>query len=320
MTRRTEPRAMLPHAMQEVLAHTSRAAAPTDADRARITDALRARLGVAALPEGFVPPAANPMGAAGGAAAAPRASAGGIETGDLSGLGDLGGLGSIGRAGRARGLSMREVGTRGWLGVVAGTGVMAGALGFLLGLTMAEHDDHGVDLAAPAAIERTPATEAPTELERPAPPPGAAEPPRPDRSGVERESGPAAPAAGTHRADTSSIADGQTHAALPRPRLESSRAGRLSFAEVLERLRRANLALRHGQASLALIHLSELDRRGGETLREEREVTRVLALCASGDSASARRAAAALLTRADGTIYAPRLESSCARDGEPPQP
>jgi hypothetical protein len=92
----------------------------------------------------------------------------------------------------------------------------------------------------------------------------------------------------------------------------------LSFAEVLERLQRANLALREGQASLALIQLSELDRRGGHVLREEREATRVLALCAIGDSASARHAAASLRASATGSIYAPRLDASCAREHEEP--
>jgi hypothetical protein len=52
-------------------------------------------------------------------------------------------------------------------------------------------------------------------------------------------------------------------------------------------------------------------------LREERETTRVLALCAIGNSAEARRAAAPLLAGAAGSIYAPRLDSSCARQCEP---
>jgi hypothetical protein len=43
---------------------------------------------------------------------------------------------------------------------------------------------------------------------------------------------------------------------------------------VLERLQRANRALRQGQAPLALIQLSELDRQADEALHEERETTR----------------------------------------------
>jgi hypothetical protein len=86
---------------------------------------------------------------------------------------------------------------------------------------------------------------------------------------------------------------------------------------VLERLQRANRALRQGQAPLALIQLSELDRQADEALREERETTRVLALCAIGDSAGARRAAAPLLVGRARSIYAPRLGSGCVRQHEP---
>lgn len=85
---------------------------------------------------------------------------------------------------------------------------------------------------------------------------------------------------------------------------------------MLERLRRAHVALRQGQASLALIQLAELDRSAGDVLREEREVTRVLALCAAGDTAAAQRAAEPLQRGSERSIYATRLDASCAPIGE----
>jgi hypothetical protein len=90
-----------------------------------------------------------------------------------------------------------------------------------------------------------------------------------------------------------------------------------SFSEILERLRRANLALARGQTSLALVHLAELDRHAGEALREERDVTRVLALCALGEQQAAERAASELLSRNASSIYSGRIEQSCAASARP---
>jgi hypothetical protein len=83
----------------------------------------------------------------------------------------------------------------------------------------------------------------------------------------------------------------------------------------VERLRRAHRALADGRASLALLQLEELERFAGDTLREEREVTRILALCALGEVAGARQAATRLLASRENSIYAHRLEQSCARVG-----
>jgi hypothetical protein len=90
-----------------------------------------------------------------------------------------------------------------------------------------------------------------------------------------------------------------------------------SFSEVIERLRRANLALGRGQASLALMLLAEIDRHAGATLREERDVTRVLTLCALGEEAAARQIAEPLLAGGSGSIYTRRLEQSCAAPARP---
>jgi hypothetical protein len=313
--------------LERVFAETNRVAAPCAADRARITDALRARLGPAVVPEGCMPAAAdaaaasggNTTAAWGGRAPAPRAN--GVDGGARPGLG--------------RG---------GWLSVVVGTGVVAGALGFVLGYGLAERergaalDGNGAVAAAAApAAELEPAPD--TASRAPAPTSSGPAGTRVPREGASTASDPlggrgteasrrrplaardehapraiaseravpgrrAAPSEGAGR--SASVEPGSTHAAG---------SGGLSFAEVLERVQRANVALRQGQATLALIQLAELDRGGGDVLHEEREATRALALCAIGDTAGARRIAAPLLSGATSSIYAPRLDSSCAREG-----
>jgi hypothetical protein len=89
----------------------------------------------------------------------------------------------------------------------------------------------------------------------------------------------------------------------------------LSFREVLEQLRRARAQLDAGQATMSLLVLSELDRNAGDLLLEERETTRVLALCAAGQDRAARAAADRLRADSPRSIYAMRLESSCVADG-----
>jgi hypothetical protein len=88
----------------------------------------------------------------------------------------------------------------------------------------------------------------------------------------------------------------------------------LSFREVLEQLRRARAQLDSGQATMSLLVLSELDRNAGELLLEERETTRVLALCAAGQGKAARAVAARLRESSPRSIYTMRIESSCAAD------
>jgi hypothetical protein len=85
-----------------------------------------------------------------------------------------------------------------------------------------------------------------------------------------------------------------------------------SFREILAQLRRAREHLANGHFTLTLLMLSELDRSAGELLWEERETTRILALCASGEDSAARLAASALQARTPGSIYAMRLSESCA--------
>jgi hypothetical protein len=294
--------------LQHVLVETKRVAAPSAADRERITDALRARLGAVVLPEGLVPDAPAAAAASSGSS---TAAAGGMTASQANG--------SAARAG---------LGTGGWVSIVVGTGVVAGALGFVLGHGMAEREP-GASIDESATVAATaPVLHAPTDAA------SGSGPARAERSGA---SGAVEGASTSSEAQTETKASRRRSLATERSarvqrRASVERAGDaapverggspapeprgLSFAEVLERVQRANVALRQGQAALALIQLAELDRGAGEVLREERDATRVLALCAIGDTAGARRAAAPLLSGLASSIYAPRLDSSCAREDE----
>lgn len=132
---------------------------------------------------------------------------------------------------------------------------------------------------------------------------------------------PAAPAtASPARADASTPARSRRPAprARPAPGAESSRElaepSRLSFRQVLDQLRRAQQQLRNGQATMSLLLLSELDRSAGDVLLEERDATRVLALCAAGQDEAARDIARRLEHDSPRSIYGMRLEASCITD------
>lgn len=263
--------------LQRILTDINRLSAPSDDDRERVTAALRARLGAEVVPDRLLPVARAPLPPR--AVSRPPSRAWAVE---------------------ARGL-----------GILCSTGIVAAALGFALGYAMGRGD-------APAPPERDAARVAPAVngLQH------VLEPPMSDRSVLALAPSPSS--------DSTPPASQPTHEPPVAPRSTGSSSAPPSaaarrppaprqqgdFAEVLERLRRANVALRQGQASLALIQLAELDRNAGEVLREEREVTRVLALCAAGDTPAARRAAEPLRRGAERSIYAPRLDASCAPIGE----
>jgi len=266
--------------LQQVLAESNRIAAPTEADRARLTATLRARLGAAVVPEGLAPEARAPR---------PPETAPGSAWG-----------------------ARATLGRSSWHGVVASTAVVAGALGFALGYGMSQR-------AGAAATERN---TAPVQAVAAAPPPVApalplAIPAAPPSAGASPPAPATLPPAQAGPARRSKPARESLRPAPGAARRAAASPQGPSFAEVLERLRRAQLALEQGQASLALIQLASLDRGAGDVLREEREVTRVLALCAAGDVAGARRVAEPLRREIGSSLYAPRLDASCARAGEP---
>jgi hypothetical protein len=120
-------------------------------------------------------------------------------------------------------------------------------------------------------------------------------------------------------------ADATTNARTPRsppratpagvePSAERAEPSRLSFRQVLDQLRRAQQQLRNGQATMSLLLLSELERSAGDVLLEERNATRVLALCAAGQEEAARDVARRLEHDSPRSIYGMRLEASCITD------
>lgn len=85
------------------------------------------------------------------------------------------------------------------------------------------------------------------------------------------------------------------------------------FLEAVRLVQRAQRAVESGAASTALSLLDELDARfPAALLNEERLAARVLALCASGAVARAKRVAAELGARNSSSIYAARIAQSCA--------
>jgi hypothetical protein len=118
---------------------------------------------------------------------------------------------------------------------------------------------------------------------------------------------PAAPAARAVSSGTPPPArDGRSH---------STGAESLRFA--LEQLRKAQLFLRASEPARALAALDVLDARvPPSVLQEEREVTRALALCDSGDTAKASALAQRVIARSPDSAYAPSLRESCAGRAE----
>jgi hypothetical protein len=132
---------------------------------------------------------------------------------------------------------------------------------------------------------------------------------------AERGEPAAALALGPRKQPRTAAANGArraAHGAEPATPVESPSVARLTFRQVLEQLRRAQQQLRAGQAAMSLLVLSELDRGAGDLLLEERETTRVLALCAVGQDKDARAAARSLEQKNPGSIYSMRLSTSCA--------
>lgn len=82
--------------------------------------------------------------------------------------------------------------------------------------------------------------------------------------------------------------------------------------EELALLAQADASLRRGDATKALTQLDEHARRFPKSsVKEERDVERVLALCAAGRSPEARREADAILKAHPSSPYTARLRASC---------
>lgn len=81
----------------------------------------------------------------------------------------------------------------------------------------------------------------------------------------------------------------------------------------LDLLKRAQQAIQAGQAGLALDLLAQLDaEHPASSLGQEREVARVLALCGADRVAAARQVAQRVLAASPNSLYAGRIQASCA--------
>jgi hypothetical protein len=156
----------------------------------------------------------------------------------------------------------------------------------------------------------------------------AALPPPPQRAAVEEPAPPSAPevaSAEVERAppratisatlstskSTSKSSSGKSAGSTRGVGARQQRA--TDLGEVVRRLREAQRASRAGEGTRALAVLDELDRRVAlALLAEERQVTRVLALCSAQQPEPARRLAREVLSAHPGSVYSARLEHSCA--------
>jgi hypothetical protein len=248
---------------------------PSAAAQARNLAALRVRL---ALP---LPPTAN----APAPIASPQAE-----------------LAALPRGGSLVPASLRKLGA---------VGIITGAIGFFVGLSvnravLLEPSQSAAPLTAlatpgpatPRSATPAPAAPAPTALAPRAP----ATPPLDQAALPVPVPSPRAGALAGQRRD-------KVRASSAR----SDGASASGFFEAVQLLRRARNALQKGEAALALGLLDEMDARfPREVLDEERGATRVLGLCASGASEAARQLTARLNVRYPRSIYAHRLEQSCA--------
>jgi hypothetical protein len=100
---------------------------------------------------------------------------------------------------------------------------------------------------------------------------------------------------------------------VSRARARSSPRAAMTLRDALDLLLRAQSELHRGAAAEALGVLAELERRQpGALLREERLVTRVLALCELGEVARAQGSRQELESHHPASIYRGRLDASCA--------
>jgi hypothetical protein len=194
-------------------------------------------------------------------------------------------------------------------------GALLGALGFWLGHGVGRaaglREALSVQAAAAEAARLEPAAHEPSRLELTERSPSSREQPAAERQraapqiGELEARGPSSPRAAAAKSNARSTLR------PPEPELDA-----MSFRQVLDQLRRARQQLDNGQATLSLLLLSELDRGAGDILREERELTRVLALCAVGQHEAARRSAALLSSESPRSIYAMRLSNTCVGAGD----
>jgi hypothetical protein len=186
---------------------------------------------------------------------------------------------------------------------LVGWTALAAALGFYLGT---RYERARTPERTAAAVEIAPSVIAAPVIAAPAPPHA------PARHSVEEPVStsavaplPSAPVVGSDAAVRPANARGS--------RAKHSTPRQLDFRQVLELLRRAERARQGGSPELALALLDEIDHKAARhVLREERVITRTLALCDSGEDERARASARELGIDRGVSIYTSRLSRSCA--------
>jgi hypothetical protein len=202
------------------------------------------------------------------------------------------------------------------------TSVLVGA-GFVTGYWLGLHQSN--DSTAGPSLQPTlsPAVSPPSSP--PVPPSSPSSPPVPPSRATampqpESARAPAPRADATRAADAAGAdASGQavrSPVATPAPAeaapARRARAATHSAHDELTLLSRAEHALRAGEAALALTFLDELERlHPRSTLLEERMAARLLADCLL-DEPGARARAEGFLRERQGSVYADRLQSTCA--------
>ncbi len=265
------------------LVEAARDAGPTAADRARVRGALALRL---------VPPPSPPSASPPSSPSPPSPPS---------------------PAGAMAGAGAKLVAVGAVIGVTAfGSGVLVGSR-----RPATELARHGIDVHAMTSTRAAVRWVERPESAAPAPLPSA--PPRPEPlAAAAPDARPLLPRVTARSPDHEGAPAAATPPAVPAPAppavetaapaLETS-----SLLEETELLRKAQLSLGAGDARAALARLDELGARHPDgLLREERLAARIVALCAAGRSAEARRDAGRFLAEAPRSIHAARVRASCS--------
>lgn len=192
-------------------------------------------------------------------------------------------------------------------------GVATGVVGFLIGLNLGRtYGERELPVAAgPSGVAAPTGVPAPQQA---APPPASAE--APQAVAVVNESDVVKEVADEAEGRTSALPRNAIDERTARARSEASGP---DFLDAVRLLRRAQRALRTGDAAVGSSLLDELDERFRPgVLQEERQATRVLAWCASGEPERAEALARELLAHNPRSIYARRMHQSCVGDALAP--
>lgn len=181
-------------------------------------------------------------------------------------------------------------------------GVATGVVGFWMGLNVGRTNAER-DLSVAAAQPGMAASSGVPAPSQPTPPAAIAEASAPEELAVVKEA-----------ADEEGVRTGARprNAIKERAARAPSKASGPDFLDAVRLLRRAQRALRMGDAAVGSSLLDQLDERfPPDVLQEERQATRVLGLCASGEPERAEALARELLQHNPRSIYARRMHQSC---------